>query len=185
VRYYELVAPGERRPPSAQGPTLAISPLDTDAAYDTDRVVYRLSPYRLDYYNYHRWAAHPGLMIADFLRKAYARTGLFHAVVSQASTESRAVLGGRVAALDEVDESTERWVGHIELELSLYDASTGTRIWSAVYERRDVMKQRSPEGLARSLSAALASIVAESAPTLAEQASRLPEGPPSGSSENR
>jgi ABC-type uncharacterized transport system auxiliary subunit len=170
LRHYELVVSGARRPPVDGGTTLAVAALVADSAYDTDRMVYRLSPYRLDYYEYHRWSAHPGLLLADYLRKAYARTGLFRAVVSEPDTEAWVVLAGRIAALDEIDESPERWLARVALELSLRDAGSGARLWSAVYERRDPMRERSPEGLARALSAALAGIVAESAPALARHA---------------
>jgi ABC-type uncharacterized transport system auxiliary subunit len=146
-----------------------------DGAYDTDRIVYRLSPYRLDYYEYHRWSAPPGLLVADYLRRAYAQTGLFREVVAEPTSDGEWVLAGRLVALDEIDESAERWQARIALELSLRDARTGAAVWSAAYERREPMPERNPEGLARALSDALARIVTDSAPALAEQARRTPD----------
>ena len=77
LHYYVLVpearAPASERPAPA---TLSVEALAVDAAYDTERIVYRVSNYRLDYYNYHLWSAHPGLHVADCLRKGYARTAL-------------------------------------------------------------------------------------------------------------
>ena len=35
--------------------------LETEAGYDDERIVYRTTPYRLDYYQYHRWSAPPGV----------------------------------------------------------------------------------------------------------------------------
>src|SRR5690606_23752573 len=159
-----LVVPRERRPLPAAGAALIVTPLVADAAYDTDRIVYRLSPYRLDYYEYHRWAASPGLLLANYLRAAYARAGLFRVVTAERQSESHALLTGRVTALEEVDDSPERGHAHVALELSLRDAESGAHLWSATYERRDPMPERSPEGLARALSGAIARIVADSAP---------------------
>lgn len=170
LRHYTLAVSGGAARPVAGGATLAVTPLVADSAYDTDQLVYRLSPYRLDYYNYHRWSAHPGLLVADFLRRAYARTGLFRQVLGDASSDAAWVLAGRIAAFEEVDESPERWQAHVALELSLRDPQSGAVAWSAAYDRREPMPERNPEGLARALSAALARIVAESAPALAENA---------------
>lgn len=176
LRHYTLAVQGEAKPAVEDGPTLVVTPLVADSAYDTDRIVYRLNPYRLDYYNYHRWSAHPGLLVADSLRRAYLRTGLFRQVLGQLGSNAVWVLAGRIAALDEVDDTAERWQAHIALELSLSDSRSGAVVWSAVYDRREPMPERNPEGLARALSAALARIVAESAPTIAELARQAPGG---------
>lgn len=43
------IAPDASRPSVADSATLVVRPLSADSAYDTDRIVYRLSPYRIDY----------------------------------------------------------------------------------------------------------------------------------------
>jgi ABC-type uncharacterized transport system auxiliary subunit len=182
TRYYTVALRGEREASVEGAPTLVVSPLTADSAYDTDRIVYRLSPYRLDYYNYHRWSAHPGLLVADYLRRAYARTGLFREVLAEPSADVEWVLGGRISALDEIDESAERWQAHVALELWLRDSRSGATVWSAAYERREPLLERNPEGLARALSALLARIVADSAPLLAVRARQAP-GEPAGRDE--
>ena len=58
TRYYQLASPP--RAPNTGDQILVVEPLVTDAAYDDDRIVYRISPYRLDYYQYHRWTGAPG-----------------------------------------------------------------------------------------------------------------------------
>jgi ABC-type uncharacterized transport system auxiliary subunit len=170
TRYYTLASRGERGPASKPGAPLAVVALAVDSAYDTDRIVYRLSPYRLDYYNYHRWSAHPGRLVADYLRRAYARTGLFREVVAEPSWADALVLSGRIIAIEEIDESPERCQAHVFLQLSLRDLRGGTTVWSAGYERTQALSARNPEGLARALSEILARIVAESAPLIAAQA---------------
>ena len=177
VRFYTLAA-SDASPPSVDGSaTLVVRPLAADSAYDTDRIVYRLSAYRLDYYNYHRWSAHPGLLVGDYLRRAYARTGLFREVVAESRPGAELVLDGRILALDEVDETAERWRAHVALQLSLHDSRTGATVWSATYDRSEPMHERNPEGLARALSEVLARIVVESAPALAAQ-TRAARGEP-------
>jgi uncharacterized lipoprotein YmbA len=61
--------------PPGDGPGLVLEPLSTDGAYDDERMVYRTSPYRLDYYQYHRWSSAPGTMVGNYLEQALAHTG--------------------------------------------------------------------------------------------------------------
>ena len=79
TRYYQIAA--EPRTTSLAGDiTLVVEPLTTDPAYDDERIVYRTTPYRLDYYQYHRWSAPPGAMIGNFLEQALENSGKFRSV---------------------------------------------------------------------------------------------------------
>ncbi|HUS66846.1 MAG TPA: ABC-type transport auxiliary lipoprotein family protein [Kofleriaceae bacterium] len=170
TRYYDLAAPAAR-PATAGDVTLAIEPLEVDDAYDDERIAYRQSRVRLDYYHYHRWSAPPGVLVANALERSLERSGRFRAVVrDQAGV--RLVLGGRVVAIEEVDVSKKRWVGRIALELHLRDADTGEIIWSADLEEREPLRDQSPEGLARALSAATTRLAGRIAPQLAATAQR-------------
>jgi ABC-type uncharacterized transport system auxiliary subunit len=170
TRYYQLASPAAAGPASESETTdLAIEPLDTDQAYDDDRIVYRLTPYRLDYYNYHRWSSPPGALIADFLERSFERSGKFHSVTRDDKT-APVTLGGRVVAIEEVDKSKTAWVGHLVLELRLTDSSTGQVLWSAQYEENEPLRTQTPEGLAEALSAALHRIAARAVPKVADLA---------------
>ena len=171
TRYYQLAAAGQSTASSA-GPVIALEPLATEAAYDDDRIIYRTSPYRLDYYQYHRWSAPPGVMIGNYLEQAFERTGRFRGVVREGDAQTAVVLGGRVVAIEEVDVSRGRWVGRVVVELRMSDARTGAVLWTEQYEEAEPLTVQTPEGLARALSAAMARIVARAAPTIAEIADR-------------
>jgi ABC-type uncharacterized transport system auxiliary subunit len=147
--------------------TLSIEPFESDSVYSDDRIVYRTSPYRLDYYDYHHWTSPPSLHVTDYLRNAYGRTGLFKRVVVGAEAMPEAVLSGRVTAFDEVDESQTSWAARLELELYLEDARTRRALWSQRYAESEPIKTRNPEGLAVALSAAMARVVQSSAPAVA------------------
>ncbi|MFP3929001.1 MAG: ABC-type transport auxiliary lipoprotein family protein [Desulfobacteraceae bacterium] len=65
--------------------------------YDTDRIVYREGPYKINEYNYHRWAAGPGDMVSSFLSRDFRESGLFQAVLRpQSWSEGTYVLEGGV-----------------------------------------------------------------------------------------
>lgn len=172
INYYRLASNVEPEAKNARA-VLAVEPFQTVAAYDDDRIVYRESEYRLDYYYYHRWAAEPGSMVTDFLREAYGSTGRFRNVVGEAGGETTAVLSGRVIALEEVDVTKERWLGRIVLELELRDPTSGEVIWSRVVREEVPLPRRHPEGLAEALSGALDRIARRTAPTIAGTAEAL------------
>ena len=175
TRYYGLVAPA--RVAAAPGTaTLDVEPLAAERPYDDDRIVYRVDPFRVDYYEYHHWSASPGTLVANYLIQALDHTGRFRSVVHAPSNAVTMTLGGHVVALEEVDVTPARWVGHVALELDLTDQATGRQVWSQRYDETEPMPARSPEGLARALTTALARITRSAAPTIA----RLAEARASG-----
>jgi cholesterol transport system auxiliary component len=174
TRYYQLTpgtAPAVR--PARGSVALTIEPLVADAAYDDERIVYRVSPYRLDYYTYHRWSAPPGTLVADHLETALERSGRFRSVTRElgaGASPAPVMLSGRVVAIEEVDVTPERWLGRITLELSLTDTQSGDVVWTQQFTDTEPLPARSPEGLARALSVALDRIAARALPEIVAQA---------------
>ena len=166
TRYYQLaaVAPAKTAADASGQAVIAIEPLTTDTAYDDERIVYRQTPYRLDYYHYHRWSALPGVMLAGYFEQALERSGKFRAVVRAPATEAAYVLGGRIAAIEEVDAAKTRWIGRIVLELVLTDAKSGQVVWTKKLAETEPLRVQSPEGLAEALSAAMARVIARITP---------------------
>jgi ABC-type uncharacterized transport system auxiliary subunit len=169
TRYYQLAAPATPAP-SNSGLALVVETLDTDNAYDDDRIVYRLTPFRLDYYNYHRWSAPPGTLIGNFLEAAFESSGRFRTVTREPNPQAPAVLGGRVLALEEVDKSKTAWVGHVVIELRLTDATTGDVVWTQQFDETEPVTTQTPEGLAQALSKALDRIANTALPQIADHA---------------
>src|SRR5204863_341434 len=65
THYYQLAA-ADVRLRGGDG-IVVLDTLATDAAYDDERIVYRTTPFRLDYYQYHRWSSAPGVMVGNYL----------------------------------------------------------------------------------------------------------------------
>jgi uncharacterized lipoprotein YmbA len=171
TRYYQLAAPAASQPHGGDL-VLVLEPLVTDPAYDDERIVYRTTPYRLDYYNYHRWSSSPGIMIGNFLEASLERTGAFRTVLRELTPGVPTVLGGRVIAIEEVDATRERWLGRIVIELSVTDATSGRTLWSQQFEDTEPLAKQSPEGLAQALSVAMDRIARRAAPEIAATARR-------------
>jgi len=172
TRYYQLASPPVSAHRSGDGAAIAVEPLVADGAYGDQRIVYRVDPVRLDYYDYHRWSTAPGAMIGGYLAQALASTGEFSAVTRDATSATAVVLGGRVLALEEIDVDSHHWVGHVAIELTLRDASTGAIVWARSFDEREPEAAQSPEGLARAAGVAMRRIVEASVSDLAQFANR-------------
>ncbi len=187
TNYYRLVAPEWDAAPEEDHPELAaregapvlvIEELEADAAYDDPRMVYRESPYRVDYYHYHRWTTYPGQLVSDFLVTAYRRTGLFERVATDYDDQADAILVGRVVSLAEVDVTPEQWIGELELELELRDAVTDAPLWNRRVREVEPLASRTPEALAQAISRALARVVERTAAEIAAAAAEDRRGAP-------
>lgn len=176
TRYYQLATPtatSAASTASARGThVLVLEPLTSESAYDDERIVYRTNAYRLDYYQYHRWSASPGIVVGNYLEQALERSGQFRSVVRELHDTAPVVLGGRVIAIEEVDDSRAAWKGRIVLELSLTDTKSGAIVWSEQYEEHEPLPVQTPEGLARALSAALQRIATKAVPAIVAVADR-------------
>ena len=170
TRYYQLAAPTATSQRHGDA-GLVLETLQTDAAYDDERIVYRANPYRLDYYNYHRWSAAPGTLIGNYLETAFERTGKFRAVVREIAPNASVILAGRVVAIEEVD-TAKQWTGRVVVELSLTDARSGESLWSEQIEETEPLPTQTPEGLAKALSIAMARIATKAAPVVADIADK-------------
>ncbi len=168
TRYYQLAAPSSET--TGGDLTLVLEPLTTDQAYDDERIVYRTTPYRLDYYQYHRWSAAPGAMVGNFLEQQLEHSGRFRSVSRDMTPDAPAILGGRVIAIEEVDTSKGHWVGRIALELTLTEAKTNRVLWTKQFEETEPLANQNPEGLARALSAAMERIALKAAPQIEQRA---------------
>lgn len=173
VRYYQLAAhdAAAPAPKSTSDKVLVVEALSSDGVYDDERIIYRNNPYRLDYYNYHRWVATPGVLVGGYLEQALGRTGDFKAVLREQTPEASLVLGGRVNAIEEVDKDPKHWVGRISIELTLTDPKTGDVLWAQPFEETEPLAVQNPEGLARAISTALDRIAKRAAPEIVEHAS--------------
>ena len=157
------------------GRVIGVDVLRADTAYDDLRIVYRKSPYRVDYYHYHRWSAPPSLMLTDVLRDGLHQTGAFGRVTSGYGRDVDAVLRGRVVAIEEVDRSATEWEARVVLDLELERVATGEVLWSRTLSQSESVEQLNPEGVTIAASKAMGKIIVEMLPELL---SAMESGPP-------
>jgi len=61
--------------------TFGISQFDVDVLYEGDRIVYRQSPYQVQFYHYRRWVAPPKKIVTEKVLKQFQASGVFANVV--------------------------------------------------------------------------------------------------------
>ena len=140
--YYTLaVAPTEKPAPNdaRQSATLAVRRFDTPAYLRQGRIVYRQTPEEVGFYEYHRWASDPGLVVTTGVIDSLRSANLFAVVEPYAGQEHPDyLLSGRLERLDEVDYSNNVQV-EVKLSAQLVNLRTGASVWAgAVTKTADV-----------------------------------------------
>jgi ABC-type uncharacterized transport system auxiliary subunit len=172
THFYTLARGSGPLPASSTTAVLAIEPFDADRPYDDDRMVYRLDPYRMDFYTYDRWSAPPGEMIGAYIADVAAKSGRFRAVVRDGSADAQVTLGGRVIAIEEVDVAPGRSVARLVIDLEVRDANARS-LWHARFEETEPMVSRDPQGLARATTTALQRVLGRALPSVVEAGIRV------------
>jgi hypothetical protein len=146
MQYYTLAVPGA--PAVRLAAPIRVGEFTADEPYRTTRLAYRTSPYRLDYYVYHRWAGDPRSVLAtaarDYLEQAEAGDG--------APLEMR----GHIRRLEEVDGPSGRQ-GALALEVTV--ESGGHRLLEHAYAETEPADAARPEATVAALSRALGRIL--------------------------
>jgi uncharacterized lipoprotein YmbA len=147
MRYYTLAVPGA---PAARLPApLVVGAFTADEPYATARLAYRTSPYRLDYYVYHRWAADPRRVVAAAVRDYLERA-------APAADGPPLALAGHVRRLEEVD-AAEGCRAALALDVSV--EREGSVRLARSYADTEPAEACRPEAVAAALSVALGRIV--------------------------
>jgi ABC-type uncharacterized transport system auxiliary subunit len=165
IRYYTVaVGQGASHLPFA----VRVGAFGAAPPYRSTRIALRRSKYRLDYYDFNRWAANPQSLIAAAVQNYFDRIG------TPGSTSSITVTG-RIDRLEAVQHGNDlRAAAAITFDAQ---GPAGLVLQKAYSERVDV-KGDEPEHVVSSLSSALDKILAKFADDLAAAYTNLPEPPP-------
>jgi ABC-type uncharacterized transport system auxiliary subunit len=147
-RYYTLnyvPAPLEDRiRPGAYPFVVRVRDLSIEEAYARPQIVYRKSPFELEYYFFRVWAVKPARMVSDLIHKHLLASGLVNSVVRRydEGTRPQFELGGTIEAIEEYD-SEQLWFAHLALHLWMTRLADGKVVYSRRYDfRKPVMANR-------------------------------------------
>lgn len=170
VRHYTLeIALPEAGSATALA-TLVVRPFSAQDPYSQERLVYRTSPYQLDFYNYHRWAAAPSEQIADWTRRYLRGAALFARVYPTGEGAADFALSGKIRRLEEVDHD-QTWEAVLGIDFWLTRAEQRTPVWFQSYTAVQQATKRNPaavaEAISRNLETILGKLAADLAPAVA------------------
>jgi cholesterol transport system auxiliary component len=128
-------------------------------SFNSTAMVYKPQAYRFDAYPYSRWRVNPGDLLSDFLIRDIRKTSLFKGVFSDYSDEPvRFVLEGAIEEFFESDEGPNTAV--LVVNVTLLDRKekeiTKKLLFQKTYRFATPLQERSPEGLAKGMSSAMA-----------------------------
>jgi ABC-type uncharacterized transport system auxiliary subunit len=169
VRYFRVAVPPlapSTGPPLAL--TLGIARLSAPEPYRDERIIYRSSPYRVQYYPDDRWESQPAEMVSEVVLEQFSGSGLFRRVIPWRRGEADYRLEARLRRFEELDEG-QTWFGLVELEYEVTDGD-GRSLLREMSSQRVQAERRTVEGvveaLSRSLQATLGEAVTKTAAAL-------------------
>jgi ABC-type uncharacterized transport system auxiliary subunit len=157
-RYYLLnylpSPPQERLSPSPYPYVLRLKEFDIEAAYARPQIVYRQSPFELQYDYYRAWAVKPTQMVTDLVAKHLVTANLVSSVVRRydEGAAPQFELSGNIEAIEEYD-SDKAWFAHVALRLELLRLRDGKVVYSRRFDNRKQLFQNQPEMVIKEMSA--------------------------------
>ena len=142
-----------RQSPAPYPCTIRVADFDIEQAYNRPEIVYRQSPFQLQYYYYRVWAVKPARMITDLAYKHLEMSRIAAHLVRRydESPKPDYELSGYIEAVEEYD-SDELWFAHLALTINLTRISDGSSVYTRRFDLRKRVYQHTPEYVIRELS---------------------------------
>jgi ABC-type uncharacterized transport system auxiliary subunit len=154
---YELPRPDTLK--SSIPATIGVREFEVDVVYKGDKIVYRNSPYEIQYYHYRRWIAPPRKLVKEKIVEQLKSSGNFKNVVSLPSTHhTDFVLAGKIKAFEEWDQDNS-WYGMVTLAMELYHNETGEIIWEDVLSEKTETTKKEPLEVVKAISISLQKVI--------------------------
>lgn len=146
--------------------SLGIVQFSADALYETDKIVYRHSPYEVQFYHYRRWVAPPKKIVTEHVLEQLKSSEVFADVVRiPSAVQVDYILGGDIQAFEEWDEK-DAWYGIVTIEFNLMDAQTKAIVWQQVLSEKTKANEKQPVAVVQAISESLKKVVQEAIPAI-------------------
>ncbi len=136
-RYFEIrLETLPARPLPAILATILVEDSAVEGLYNDYRIVYRVSPFELNYYSYEFWARNPGVLAGDAMALFLQERNVFRAVFRDPIEDKGDYdLRSRIMVVEEVDSPT-LWFGRLAMEIKILESATGKVRVSRTFDRR-------------------------------------------------
>jgi ABC-type uncharacterized transport system auxiliary subunit len=147
--YYTLNLPAPPDPPAAENvrTSIAVREFQSPNYLRQGPIVYRTTPEEVGFYEYHRWAADPRMLVTSAVVDHLRANGQFFMVsMYDGRPNNDYVFSGRLEKLEEVDYQAGVNI-EVAMSAQITRVATGATVWSnAVSETRPV-SQRNVSGV--------------------------------------
>ena len=145
--YYTLNLPAPPDPPAAENvrTSIAVREFQCPNYLRQGPIVYRTTPEEIGFYEYHRWAADPRMLVTGAVVDHLRAGGQFSMVsMYDGRPNNDYVFSGRLEKLEEVDYEAGVKV-EVAISAQITRVATGATVWSnAVSETRPVSRRNVP-----------------------------------------
>lgn len=155
-RYYQLHMLGDTGSPAHKiEKTLLVDPVEVDPVYNDYRLVYRLSPYELNYYSYEFWTKKPGALMRDAIVDYLSKRGIFKKVITRyADGDPDLLLKAEIHAIEEYDRA-DAWFAQLKMTIKIKSSKTDEIILLRHFDRRKKLSEKKVGKVPMALSAVL------------------------------
>lgn len=119
---------------------LLVDDINSNEVYWTQRMVFRNSPYQVEYFTFKQWAKRPDELIKDAVVHFYRNSSLFNKVIEDySSIEPDIILKINVYAL-EMSRNDKEWYAHLAMDLEVFYRETKEIIVTYSFDRKEKVK---------------------------------------------
>ncbi len=162
--YYRIdYAPeGVENPEPGYPVTVGIQQFTTDVLYESDKIVFRDSPYEAQFYHYRRWIAPPKKIVTEKVVDQFEVSGLFRKVVKiPSTTKVDYILRGNIEAFEEWDDG-QNWFGVVTIDFTLENHVSKDILWRKVISKNNQVEKKEPIEVVKAISNSLNEVIKSS-----------------------
>lgn len=146
-------------------PSVGVLPFESSSAIER-RIMYRISPVEVAYYDFHKWVEPPGEMVTRFFCDELASSGLFSVVSLEGTFPLKQfdwLLSGELVRFEQ-DKTTPATTADVSVYLQIHKPDMGGQvIWRKKLSSRIPVKGDSVTDLALALEQGLRNITGQTA----------------------
>lgn len=152
-KYHQIYLPENPKASSYKiNKRIFVDRIQTMLFYDNFEIVYRESPYQLNYYSYDFWAEKPAVLIRDSIIDYFKKNKIFSRVLKELTgEEADYTLKARIRAIEE-DDRPDAWRARLSMEIDIVDFLTGELILSHEFDKMKTLLQMDVKELPVALS---------------------------------
>jgi uncharacterized lipoprotein YmbA len=122
---------------------ILVEPVKVEDIYNDYRLVYRTSPFQLNYYGYHFWIKKPEKIVRDAIIDYLARGDMFKGVITGFSRGTPDLLLKAVVHVMEEYDGPSAWFARLKMDIEIKDFTSGKTVLFYTFDREKPLPAKS------------------------------------------